>query len=128
MRNAVPPCKSQVEAELDLAERIALDMVQDEFVRIDLALGAGKVNEIFRQIVRAGGHLDGEIAVGSLFFQCPRLLNDPLKGRVLIAGAVGEVLNQVERGRWIDLIQRPEDDGDDEEKTSEIVLLHGMRD
>jgi hypothetical protein len=96
----------QIQAELDLAGRVALKPVQDEQIRVNLVLRAGMNGKYFcRSFVPAASCS----AVNSLVpafcsAACARMFVNVASG---FLRAAGKLLHQIARGRRINFIQRP---------------------
>ena len=114
----------QVEAQPDAAGGFALQAVQDISCWVQLLFGA-EGREIGSDVVGADGLR--QIVIGFLrhgLLQGLRLLENSGKGGVPGGGLLAEDQQEVPPLRRIKLIERPQDNEDDEDESPEVITVH----
>ena len=118
----------QVQAKANAAGGLALEAIENVNSGMGFVLRV-VIREIVGDVVGADGF--NEVVVTPLrrnFLQVLRLVHDGSEGRVALASIdiVAEERDEVLARRRDYLVERPEDDKNDEDESPEIILLHGL--
>ena len=115
----------QIQTEFNFARRVALQTIQNKQIRMHLILRADE-REIVLQLICARRKLERGELVGPSLLICDSLRDNVRERGVLMLRAAGKFLHQIARGRRINFKQRPDDDAEDKQETTEVIIfVHG---